>query len=190
MFQFRKSSHMARSNPIHQIVPAVLVLALGLSACSSFQEKQYKRQPASASTLATPPAGTDGQTPPAQSRDLAVVPSSEGTYPYGRVEDTPETRAASESGTYIRGPEGSLWKGAPKDEATHNADIESCYRYAAAQTRNDARIEQDRRAIYGDGFGDTQSVGLLSSKLRSYDHESRRRSLFSTCMRSKGYAAR
>lgn len=182
---------MARSIPIHQIVPALLLLAVGLTACSSFQEKQYKRQPTSSSTLAVPPAGTEGQTTaPAKSGDLAVVPSTQGTYPYGRVEDTPETRAASEGGAYIRGPEGSLWKGAPKDEATHNADIESCYRYAAAQTENDARIEQDRRAIYGDGFGDTQSVGLLSSKLRSYDHESRRRSLFSTCMRSKGYAAR
>lgn len=191
IIQFRESFNMARSTPIRKIVPALLVLAIGLTACASFQEKQYKRQPASASTLAVPPAGTDGQTSaPTKSGDLAVVPSTQGTYPYGRVEDTPEARAASEGGAYIRGPEGSLWKGAPKDEATHNADIESCYRYAAAQTENDARIEQDRRAIYGDGFGDTQSVGLLSSKLRSYDHESRRRSLFSSCMRSKGYAAR
>lgn len=182
---------MARTTSIHKIVPALLVLAIGLTACSSFQEKEYKRQPASAGALAVPPSGTGGQsTAPAKSGELAKVPSSKGTYPYGRVEDTPEAGEADQGETYIRGPEGSLWKGAPKDKDAHNADIESCYRYASAQTEHDARIEQDRRAIYGDGFSDTQSVGLLSSKLRSYDHESRRRSLFSSCMRSKGYAAR
>ena len=166
-------------------MPALLVLAVGLAACSSFEEKQYNRQPAAASTLATPPASQSAV--PGQP---VQEPSTKGTYPYGTASETPVDGESGQGDVMVRGPDGSLWKGSPKDSAAHNADIESCYRYAAAQTENDARIEQDRRAIYGDGFGDTQSVGLLSSKLRSYDHESRRRSLFSSCMRSKGYAAR
>ncbi|TQV71224.1 hypothetical protein [Denitrobaculum tricleocarpae] len=174
---------MARTTPIHQIVPALLVLAVGLTACSSFQEQEYQRQPAASSTLVTPPAPTEPGKP-------VEVPPTTGTYPYGTASETPAEGAADQDEAFVRGPDGSLWKGAAQHAEAHNADIESCYRYAAAQTENDARIEQDRRAVYGDGFSDTQSVGLLSSKLRSYDHESRRRSLFSSCMRSKGYAAR
>lgn len=182
---------MPRTTPLYQIVPAMLVLAVGLAACSSFEEKQYHRQPAAGGTLAVPPSSQSAAPNQAAAPGQPVqVPSNEGTYPYGTASETPAGGASGQDEVMVRGPDGSLWKGAPKDTAIHNADIESCYRYAAAQTENDARIEQDRRAIYGDGFGDTQSVGLLSSKLRSYDHESRRRSLFSSCMRSKGYASR
>lgn len=180
---------MARTNPLYSAAPLLLVAAFGLAACSSFQEQSYKRSPAS--TLAAPPSDAGSQSGAVNNAGQKVtVPSNSGTYPYGTAAETPDTQAADKGEAYVRGPDGSVWKGEPRDTAAHNADIEACYRYAAAQTANDARIEQDRRAVYGDGFGDTQSVGLLSSKIRSYDHETRRRSLFSTCMRSKGYAAR
>ncbi|WP_282608024.1 hypothetical protein [Pelagibius sp. Alg239-R121] len=176
---------MARTTPVLSIAPVLLVIAFGLSACSSFQQQEYKRQPAPASTLAAPPSNAGSQ-----SGAKVQVPSNSGTYPYGTAEETSEANAAAKGDSYVKGPDGSIWKGSPRDSEAHNADIEACYRYAAAQTTNDARIEQDRRAVYGDGFSDTQSVGLLNSKIRSYDHETRRRSLFSNCMRSKGYASR
>lgn len=178
---------MARTKPLFSVTPLLLVAAFGLSACSSFQEQSYKRPAAPASTLAVPPsdAGTGGAT-----GQTVTVPSNTGTYPYGTASETTDAESAGKGEAYVRGPDGSVWKGERRDTEAHNADIEACYRYAAAQTANDARIEQDRRAVYGDGFSDTQSVGLLSSKIRSYDHETRRRSLFSSCMRSKGYAAR
>ena len=190
-FTFRKSPEMARTTPVFSIASLLLVATVGLTACSSFQEQEYKRQPAPARTLAAPPSDAGGQTSAAgASGQKVTVPSTSGTYPYGTAEETPDANAADKGDSYVQGPDGSVWKGAPRDTESHNADIEACYRYAAAQTANDARIEQDRRAVYGDGFSDTQSVGLLNSKIRSYDHETRRRSLFSSCMRSKGYAAR
>lgn len=182
---------MARTHPVFSAAPLLLVAAFGLAACSSFQEQSYKRQPAPASTLAAPPSDTAGQSGAVQNTGQKVqVPSNAGTYPYGTASETPSAQTASKGESYVQGPDGTVWKGQPRDSEAHNADIEACYRYAAAQTANDARIEQDRRAVYGDGFSDTQSVGLLNSKIRSYDHETRRRSLFSSCMRSKGYASR
>ena len=186
---------MARTSPLFSALPLMLAVAFGLSACSSFQEQSYKRPAAPASSLANPPgdagSGTGAAAPgAATSGQRVTVPSTSGTYPYGTATEARDGEAAGSGEAYVRGPDGTVWKGAPRNTEAHNADIEACYRYAAAQTANDARIEQDRRAVYGDGFSDTQSVGLLNSKIRSYDHETRRRSLFSSCMRSKGYAAR
>ncbi len=181
---------MARTTSLFPALPVMLVVAFGLAACSSFQEQSYKRPAAPASTLTSPPGDAGNASDAATSGQRLTVPSTSGTYPYGTATEATEGASADRGESYVRGPDGSVWKGAPRDTEAHNADIEACYRYAAAQTANDARIEQDRRAVYGDGFSDTQSVGLLNSKIRSYDHETRRRSLFSSCMRSKGYAAR
>ncbi len=172
-------------------LPTLLLVAVGLSACSSFQQTEYKRPAQPAQTLAVPPSGTDSQPGNGGAAvETLKDPAAAGTYPYGTATQSPEADAGGQGEAYVRGPDGSLWKGKPRDTEAHNADIESCYRYAAAQTENDARIEQDRRAVYGDGFSDTQSVGLLNSKIRRYDNQSRRKSLFSGCMRSKGYATR
>jgi hypothetical protein len=164
----------------------VLIIAFGLSACASFQQQQHRRPPAPSGDLAIPP-GDAGAQPPSNGGAVRV-PSTTGVEPDGTGTQAPVD--GGDGGVYVKGPDGTLWKGSKRDSAAYNADIEACYNYAAAQTANDARIEQDRSGLYNDGINDSQGAAVLSSQIRSYDHEKRRRTLFSTCMRSKGYAAR
>jgi hypothetical protein len=161
----------------------LLIIAFGLSACASFQQQQHKRPPAPAGDLAIPPG--DAGVQPRSNGGPVRVPSTTGVEP-----GSAETQVPVDGGVYVKGPDGTLWKGSKRDSAAYNADIEACYNYAAAQTANDARIEQDRSGLYNDGINDSQGAAVLSSQIRSYDHEKRRRTLFSTCVRSKGYAAR
>jgi hypothetical protein len=137
-----------------------LALGLLLAACSSSEAP-----PPSGARAAPPPSATGG----------ASGSTSGG---------------ADDSGIPLSGPievpESAGWSNPNVTPEQHRADLESCYGYAWGQIRHDERIESDRGALRDDDLG----IGYreLNRSMNQFDLRNRRSSLFSDCMKSRGYS--
>ena len=71
-------------------------------------------------------------------------------------------------------------------DAQRQADLDACYSYAQAQIRHDQRVQQDidaARSAPDRGLG----MEEFTARLRSYGERNRFKTLFDSCMSSKGY---
>ncbi len=90
-------------------------------------------------------------------------------------------------GVVLKGPDGTTWAvQRAEDEEAYRADIEDCYNYAAAQTRRDAQITDDRNAGIDTLTSQSRYSGLRQ-RVDEYDLRQRRGSLMTGCMEAKGY---
>lgn len=136
-------------------------LALLLTACSAFEAEQE----------APPP---EPQVPPSSAEPLAVPPS-----------DLPSDTAAEPLQIPIEESEGE--RSGTEDRAKdREAAVQSCYEFATAQIAKDQAIDSDisnRSANRGVG----SDVVTFQRSLDKYGYEQRRRSLYESCMSSKGF---
>jgi hypothetical protein len=148
---------------------------------------------ACASEPSGPAAGLESGTalpPPAAGENtggsgaLPVVPAA----PLPAPSSTSQPPTAGGEPVVVKGPDGTEWTASTsKDSETYQADIEDCYRYAAAQTRRDAQFIDDRNAGI-DTLTNQSPYSGLRQRVDEYDLRNRRTSLMSSCMESKGYA--
>lgn len=130
--------------------------------------------------------------------------SSSPAAPSGGALPPPEGTAAGSSGVVIESiqsegfaaagttvitiPERSGWTHPEVPLTKQQADIETCFRFAAAQVDREAQIDDDRY----EGSSDRDAVNLygvttLTRRVDYYSQRRRRGALFDTCMQSKGY---
>jgi len=139
--------------------------------------------PASGGALPPPSSGDSpaGGRLPVVSSELAPAPAAEGT------RETPKAETSGEA-VILKGPDGTTWAArSVKDEDAYRDDIDDCFRYASAQTRNDARILDDRNAGI-DTLTSQSRYSPLRQRVDEFDLRNRRAALMSSCMESKGYA--
>jgi hypothetical protein len=117
-----------------------------------------------------------------------------GSLPVAPATPLPDTAGGGEgqSGSgdpvIVEGPDGTSWQAySSRDEAVYQADIEDCYRYAAALTERDAQHIDDRNAGI-DTLTNRSPYSGLRQRVDEFDLRNRRTSLMSSCMESKGYA--
>lgn len=78
------------------------------------------------------------------------------------------------------------WQKTDVTSTQYREDLESCHNYALAQIAHDERIETDSGAafeVFPSGLGVTD----LSQQMNQFERKNRRASLYSDCMRDKGY---
>ena len=196
--------HSPRAALRLSVLTASLVL---LAACSSFPDLGGGGLGGEQSGSAPPPGSVDSaaqtgqaqtgqaQAGQAQTGQALPPPGASGeagsALPPTASEGLPSQQAAAppdgQETVIVKGPDGTNWAvGSNQDEEAYRADIEDCYAYAAAQTRRDAQITDDRNA----GI-DTLTSGSRYSALRQrvdeFDLRQRRGSLMTGCMEAKGY---
>jgi len=139
--------------------------------------------PASGGALPPPSAGDSptGERLPVVSSEPVPAPAPQGS------REAPKAESSSEP-VIIKGPDGTTWAArSAKDEDAYRDDIDDCFRYASAQTRNDARILDDRNAGI-DTLTSQSRYSHLRQRVDEFDLRNRRAALMSSCMESKGYA--
>ena len=169
-----------------------VVLTLALTACSWGGSADRAPQPSTYEPLPPPELndssleGTGGSDSGAVDQGGAV--NQGGTYPYGTT-PTPETESGSGGeAVVIRAPVGSLWRGRNSvSEAQYQADARGCHAYAAAQSRHDSQIYDDRNAA-SDTLTTNSGFAVVQQQRQEYDIYRRRIGLMEECMRSRGYA--
>ncbi len=176
----------------HSRLAAVLPLAVSgfllLTACASEtgglggEEAGWAPPPGSEDAGA---AGGDALPPPGlEGGDSGGLPA---VATQGVPAEESGDEAADEESLVVKGPDGTNWAlKRVEDKETYQADIEDCYRYAASQTRRDARIIDDRNAGI-DTLTNTSRYSTLRQNVDEYDLRNRRASLMTGCMEAKGY---
>jgi len=170
--------HTASAFPVFRRVALAAGLLL-VAACAS--EPSGPARGLDSGTALPPPAAGENT---GGSGALPVVPAA----PLPAPSSTSQPPAIGGEPVVVKGPDGTEWKAsATKNSETYQADIEDCYRYAAAQTRRDAQFIDDRNAGI-DTLTNQSPYSGLRQRVDEYDLRNRRTSLMSSCMESKGYA--
>jgi hypothetical protein len=167
--------------PAVKMITAAVAAALLLAACAAEPGGRDGStggpMPQAGTALPPPTAGES-----AAAASLPVVPSE----PLPAPESTSEVPKGGEP-VVVQGPDGTTWTVlSPKDEAAYQADVDDCFHYASAQTRNDAQIIDDRNAGIDTLTSQSRYSGLRQ-RVDEFDLRNRRASLMSSCMESKGY---
>jgi len=154
-----------------KVAAALTASLLFLAACSEMQSAPSDSAPETGTALPPPEPGENTQVDALQAPLPQAGPSGEPS-----------------EAVIIKGPDGTTWR-APRalDEEAYQIDVEDCFRYASAQTRNDAQIVDDRNAGI-DTLTSESRYSVLRKRVDEYDLRNRRKSLMSSCMESKGYA--
>ncbi|WP_340118300.1 hypothetical protein [Pelagibius sp. 7325] len=177
------TAHTALAFPVFRRMALAAGLLL-VAACAS-QSGGPARGLDSGTALPPPAAGENAAGENAGgSGALPVVPAA----PLPAPSSTSQPPANGGEPVVVKGPDGTEWTASTnKDSETYQADIEDCYRYAAAQTRRDAQFIDDRNAGI-DTLTNQSPYSGLRQRVDEYDLRNRRTSLMSSCMESKGYA--
>ena len=165
-----------------RLIPAILALSL-LGACSAGKPPGSERgdpvpppsfeapesEPASA-----PPGGVDeGDTAPVSSEG-AVAPAAGGA------------DSGERSNIVVKGPDENLWRSSEQSEEKRRQTMESCYRYARAQTRHDRQIISDQDAAFDDSSFDP-TVARIQRQATDFGLKRRERHLIQECLEARGY---
>ena len=154
-----------------KLAAALSASLLLLAACSEMQPSSSGPAPETGTALPPPEPGENTQVDALQ----APLPQA-------------ETSGEASEVVIIQGPDGTTWRASRAlDEEAYQVDVDDCFRYASAQTRNDARIIDDRNAGIDTLTSDSRYSGLRK-RVDEFDLRNRRKSLMSSCMESKGYA--
>ena len=127
---------------------------------------------------------------PAPSAGPAAGTATTGTYPYGTAEPVPAAEPVlpvpDEEPVIVRAPDGTTWNASGRSSTAAQAAIDSCYRMATARTERDQRITDDINRGSNNLTDNSQFSPLIRS-VDDFDLQRRQGSLFSDCMRNKGF---
>ena len=131
------------------------------------------------------PAPSAGPAPTAPA-GAAAAPA--GTYPYGTAgaPAEPVLPVPEEEPVIVRAPDGSTWNASGRSSRAAQAAIDSCYAMATARTQRDQRITDDINAG-ANNLADNSQFSPLIRSVDDFDLQRRQGSLFSECMRNKGF---
>lgn len=119
------------------------------------------------------------QRPGPRAGGQTAVPAPPASAPLGATLGTPGEAALP--------PGSEPWRDLGVSRTEYRADVESCYAYSQAQIAHDERIEADSGAAF-DAFPSGLGMAALSSRMNQFERKNRRGSLYSECMRAKGYS--
>lgn len=168
----------SRDNTARALAAGLLLL---VAACAQAPAEPGLSGVETGTALPPPGAGEN-----AEPGGMTVAPAA--PLPLPEPSSTSEPPADAGEPVIVKGPDGTTWQAdSAKDEAVYQADIEDCYRYAAALTERDAQHIDDRNAGI-DTLTNRSPYAGLRQRVDEYDLRNRRSSLMSSCMESKGYA--
>lgn len=143
------------------------IVSISLAACSS-----------------NLPPGSDGAEP---------VPSptfESGDTEAGAVPATSSGGGAEESAVksdvVVKQPDRRLWRSREENADERQEVMDSCYRYARAQTHHDRQILSDQDAAFDDSSFDP-SVARMQRQSTDYGLKRRERRLIQGCLEARGY---
>ena len=157
------------------------IVSISLAACSSGVP------PGSDGAEPVPPptfesGDTEGAAVPATSsgggaEESAVPATSSGS---GAEE------SAVKSDVVVKQPDRRLWRSGEENADERQKDVDSCYRYARAQTHHDRQILSDQDAAFDDSSFDP-SVARMQRQSTDYGLKRRERRLIQGCLEARGY---
>lgn len=182
------------------LVPTLgLALALGACATESYPLASPPQSATAERAAAPRPAPGEALAPPdalARADSSAVPPQGNqawvSKYPYGTTDSAATGRAAA-AAPEPANPEPEIradstgWVKADGSDEEHQADIESCYRYAFSQVDHDFLIDGDVAAARPGDSDNGLGFTSLNQRLNLYDQRNRRTELINRCMQGKGY---
>ena len=161
------------------VLPPLMLPILLVAACTAGTAPRNESR-----ELSQPPAFEESE-PEAAPPPVAPEGGDAGGGDASSSGATTGTEPSTGSNIVVRGPDASLWRSKGNGEQESKEAIESCYRYALAQTRHDRQIIDDQDAAFDDSSFDP-SLARIQREATDFGLKRRERRLIQECLEARG----